>query len=83
MTSVQAREARGTTLTEKEERTMKDAVNRLLVMPALRVLAREDGQTLVEYSLILVIITIAAIAALTGIGGTIKGFFDNVAADFG
>lgn len=83
MTSVQTREARGTALTEKEERTMKDAVNRLLVMPALRVLAREDGQTLVEYSLIVMIVAIAAIGALTQIGGTVRGFFDNLATDFG
>ena len=38
----------------------------------------EEGQGMVEYALILALIAIAAIAVLPGIGGKIKGIFEDV-----
>ena len=38
----------------------------------------EEGQTLTEYALILVLIAIAAIVAMTALGGGIKNTFNKV-----
>jgi pilus assembly protein Flp/PilA len=40
----------------------------------------EDGQALVEYSLILLLIALVTIAALTSIGNTVSGIINAVAA---
>jgi Flp pilus assembly pilin Flp len=42
---------------------------------------REDGQTLVEYALIIFLIAVAAIAALKFMSGGINGIFSKVAND--
>jgi len=39
---------------------------------------REEGQGLVEYALILVLIAIVVIAILTAMGGSINGIFETV-----
>lgn len=39
----------------------------------------EEGQTLVEYALILVLIAIVVIAVLTAIGGNVDQVFNNIA----
>jgi len=44
-----------------------------------RLEAEEDGQTLVEYGLILGLLAIAAIAAMTLLGGSITGMFNDAA----
>jgi pilus assembly protein Flp/PilA len=41
-------------------------------------IVREDGQALVEYSLILALVSIVAIALLTTIGTDIKGVLEKV-----
>lgn len=41
---------------------------------------REEGQTLVEYALILVLIAVVVIAVVTTLGGTIRSVFSNVAS---
>jgi pilus assembly protein Flp/PilA len=41
-------------------------------------LAREEGQALVEYALILSLIAVAAVVALTFLSGGINGLFSNV-----
>jgi pilus assembly protein Flp/PilA len=38
----------------------------------------EEGQSLAEYALILVLVSIAAIAALTALGGQISSVFDTI-----
>jgi pilus assembly protein Flp/PilA len=46
--------------------------------------AREEaGQTLVEYGLILALISIVAIAALTLIGGNVTAVFNSIAGELG
>jgi len=39
---------------------------------------REEGQTLAEYALILVLIAIVVIVALTAVGGRITQIFENI-----
>jgi len=43
----------------------------------------DEGQTLVEYALILVLVSLAAIGALTALGGSIEGVFDTIVSDLG
>jgi Flp pilus assembly pilin Flp len=43
---------------------------------------REEGQTVVEYALILVLVSIAAITLLSAIGNFPFGVFSQVNADF-
>lgn len=43
-------------------------------------LPREEGQGLVEYALILVLIAIAVIVLLTLLGNTVKNVFSNIAS---
>jgi pilus assembly protein Flp/PilA len=45
------------------------------------VLNREEGQGLVEYALILSLVSIASIAALTALGGSISDVLDTVTAE--
>ena len=48
-----------------------------------RSLEQEEGQTLVEYALILVLIAIVVIVALTATGATVSGIFDSITAALG
>jgi pilus assembly protein Flp/PilA len=43
-------------------------------------LRQEEGQTLTEYALILVLIAIAAILAMTFLGNQISGIFSSIGA---
>ena len=43
-----------------------------------RLLKEEKGQTMVEYGLLIALISIAAIAALVLLGPQVAGFFDYV-----
>jgi Flp pilus assembly pilin Flp len=43
-----------------------------------RILLREEGQTLVEYALILAVVSATIIAALTGISGALGRAFDAI-----
>lgn len=43
----------------------------------------ESGQTLVEYGLILALISIVAIAALTLVGDEVSAVFDEIATELG
>ena len=45
--------------------------------------SREEGQGLVEYALILVLIAIIVIAALTATGTTIEGIFNQITTALG
>jgi pilus assembly protein Flp/PilA len=41
---------------------------------------RQEGQTLVEYALILVLLAIVVVAVVATLGGRIKGVFSDVAS---
>jgi Flp pilus assembly pilin Flp len=43
---------------------------------------RQEGQTLVEYALILILVSVAAITLLNAIGGFPPSVFSDVNADF-
>jgi len=45
--------------------------------------ARESGQTLVEYSLILMLVALLTVTALQTIGGGVQGFITDAAAGVG
>jgi pilus assembly protein Flp/PilA len=45
--------------------------------------SEESGQTLVEYALILMLVTLLTITALTSIGTTVSAFFTNAATGLG
>jgi pilus assembly protein Flp/PilA len=46
----------------------------------LRTLKREEGQDLAEYALLLALIAIAAVGALTALGGQIRDVFNAITA---
>lgn len=43
-----------------------------------RLVREEEGQGMVEYGLILALISIVVILALTGIGDNLKGYFEEI-----
>jgi pilus assembly protein Flp/PilA len=43
----------------------------------------ESGQAMVEYALILALVSVAAIAILQTLGGTVSGVFSKINADLG
>lgn len=62
---------------------MFNAINHCLItavqsVQVRRLQAEEDGQTLVEYGLILGLLAIAAVAAMTLLGGGITSVFTDV-----
>ncbi|HEY2355313.1 MAG TPA: Flp family type IVb pilin [Gaiellaceae bacterium] len=42
---------------------------------------REEGQTMVEYALILALVSVAAVAILTTLGGTVSSVFSKINND--
>ncbi|HBY97407.1 MAG TPA: Flp family type IVb pilin [Chloroflexi bacterium] len=46
-------------------------------------LAREEGQDLIEYALLALLISLAAVAAITAVGAGVNTVFGNVAAQLG
>ena len=49
-----------------------------LTMACTDIKEREEGQGLVEYALILVLVSIAAIGTLTILGGSVSGVFTTI-----
>ena len=45
-----------------------------------RLLREEDGQDLIEYGLLVGVITVGAIAAINGIGPIVAGYFEDLSA---
>jgi Flp pilus assembly pilin Flp len=58
---------------------MLETLSQLLTVRAAAMLRDEDGQILVEYSLIVASIALICVAVLTGIGNTVTGMFANAA----
>jgi len=57
-------------------------INQLLMRAYLRLRHNEEGQTLVEYALILVLVSTAAFTLLSAVGGFPTSVFNEVNADF-
>lgn len=53
-----------------------------LVVRAQVARAREEGQTLVEYALIIAVVSVLLVASLTALRGGIEGVFTNIVAAF-
>jgi pilus assembly protein Flp/PilA len=66
---------KGNRLTKGRRANVKRLVNWLK--------AEESGQGMVEYGLIVLLVSIAAIVALTGLGNRLFVFFEQVANAFG
>jgi len=45
--------------------------------------SNEEGQGLVEYALIIFLVSIVVIIALTALGGRVTGIFEQIFADLG
>jgi Flp pilus assembly pilin Flp len=59
---------------------------RLLNEALLRVMTwtrRDEGQTLVEYALIIALVSVVLVAALVALRGNIAGVFQDIGAAFG
>ena len=52
----------------------------LMMLEGFSLPRREEGQTLVEYALILVLIAVVVVAVVATLGGTIKSVFTNVSS---
>jgi len=52
---------------------------KLFVSLQSRLVAREDGQTMAEYGVVLAVIALAVIAAFTALSGGISNAINNVA----
>ena len=61
---------------------LRDAARRLAMMGlrGLSLPSREEGQTLVEYAMILVMVAVVVVAVVGTLGHTIKSVFSNVAS---
>ena len=64
---------------EKEERSRMPAIYTYVESALLRLRRGEEGQALVEYALILGLISVVSIGALTLLGGNINAILDNIA----
>ena len=61
-------------------------MNNLLVMLNLKVrelVAGEQGQDLVEYALLVALVSLAAVASSNGLAGAITGVFSNISTSLG
>ena len=47
----------------------------------LRFLHDDAGATLVEYSLVVALIAVAAIGAMSALGGNVQGLFNNMSSE--
>ena len=45
---------------------------------AIRLWSNDEGQDLIEYGLLIGIITLASVIAMTAIGGKVKAYFTNL-----
>jgi Flp pilus assembly pilin Flp len=62
------------------ERAKSLPIRMYLAVTALR--DGEEGQAMVEYALILALVSVAAVAVLTLLGGSVSSIFDKINSDF-
>jgi len=61
-------------------------MNNLIVMlnsKVREIIAGEQGQDLVEYALLVALVSLAAVASLNGLAGAISGVFSNISTSLG
>ena len=61
-------------------------MNKFMTMLNLKVralIAGEDGQDLVEYALLVALVSLAAVASLNGLATAITGVFGNISTSLG
>lgn len=63
------------------ERAKLIPIRMYLALTTLR--DNEEGQTLVEYALILALVSVTAVAALQALSGGINGIFTKIVTDLG
>jgi len=63
---------------EKEGLRMRDLMIRVAAALRSRVASREEGQAMVEYALILGLVSVVSILALTAIGTNVNSIFGSV-----
>jgi pilus assembly protein Flp/PilA len=63
------------------ERAKMFPIRLYLALQGLR--ENEEGQTLVEYALILALVSVTAVAALNALSGGINGIFSKIVTDLG
>ena len=61
------------------ERAKQIPMRAYLALTALR--NGEEGQAMVEYALILALVSVAAVAILSTLGGSVSSFFSEINAD--
>ncbi|MGZ4315022.1 MAG: Flp family type IVb pilin [Gaiellaceae bacterium] len=61
------------------ERAKQIPMRVYLALTALR--NQEEGQAMVEYALILALVSVAAVAILTTLGGSVSSIFSEINAD--
>lgn len=61
------------------ERVKLISTRMYLALTSLR--DREDGQAMVEYALILALVSVAAVAILKTLGGSVSSIFDEINND--
>ena len=64
-----------------QERTPMNTMLLKLYVKFQDLMNREEGQDLVEYGLVIALISIAAVASLTALSGKIVAVFNAIAAD--
>jgi Flp pilus assembly pilin Flp len=57
-------------------------MNQLFLRTFRSLLSDEDGQTLVEYALILILVSVAAVTLLSAVGSFPSSVFSSLTADF-
>jgi len=55
----------------------------LILRWSQEILKGEDGQGLVEYAFILLLVAVVVVAALTAIGSELKAFFESITPHLG
>ena len=56
---------------------------RFMIRTFIRFAKDEDGATAIEYGLIAALVSVACIAALDAVGGSLTGIFDMVSSELG
>jgi pilus assembly protein Flp/PilA len=67
----------------KAEETAVDTILLILKSKVQALVAGEQGQDLVEYALIVALVSLAAVAGLSGLAASINGVFNGISTSLG